>query len=139
MSLDELLTDVINGLLMSKPEWTKEDTGILASVFISAGDFIPKWFRSFLKHMTMLKVIWLANEGNILNAVEVIGSLHQPIYLVHGTADSLIPMRHTHRLYELAHDPKMLWIAEGCEHAAIYNKYPREYEEKLTGFLNEYL
>jgi len=137
-SFDDLLTDVINGLLNTKPTWT-EDSGMLASMLVSSGEYIPNWFRTFLKKATMMKVIYSANEGNIINAGDVIGKLHQPLFLLHGTSDSLIPIRHTLRLFETAHEPKLLWVAEGCEHAAIYNKYPKEYAEKLTGFLKEYL
>jgi len=46
-SLDELISDVIDQLLKTQPDWT-QDTGI-ASYLISVGDLVPMWFRTFLK------------------------------------------------------------------------------------------
>jgi len=132
-----LLTDVINGLLTTKPEWS-QGAGI-ASYFVTVGDYIPNWYRSFVKWFTINKIIYLANEGNILSAEDVIGKLHQPLFIIHGTNDSLIPVRHTYELFKKAREPKLLWIADGCEHAAIWNKYPSEYEEKIVSFLNQYM
>lgn len=137
-SVDDLLTDVINGLLSSKPEWTNEAGG-LASYLVSFGDFIPSWYRTFLKYVTIYKIVYTTNEGQFINPIDVISKIEKPVFLIHGTADSLIPLKHTERLFERATEPKELWVADGCEHAAIYNRYPKEYSEKITAFLNRHL
>lgn len=136
-SVDEMLTDVIDGLLNSKPDWTAE-AGIV-SYIIRLGDYIPNWYRSFLKQVTILKTVYFAGEGNLVNAIDVIDKLKQPVFLIHGSSDSLIPLKHTLKLYKVAKEPKELWVADGCEHAAIYNKYPKEYAEKITAFLHKHL
>jgi len=137
MSVDELFTDVIDGILDSQPEWSESD--VMTTFFITLGRYIPSWYRAYLKFIAMGKIAYLAGETGFINAIDVISTLHQPLFLIHGTKDSLIPIRHTLKLFEVAREPKNLWIAEGCEHTAIYQKYPLEYTDRLTSFLRDSL
>jgi len=136
-SLDELISDVIDQLLKTQPDWT-QDTGI-ASYLISVGDLVPMWFRTFLKFAVKTKVVLLANEGQYINPIDVIHNLNQPVLLIHGTADQLIPLHHSQKLFRRAQEPKHLWEAEGGDHSAIYNRYPKEYEQNVIGFLQQYI
>lgn len=137
MSVDELFTDVINGILDTQPAWSEPD--LMTTVFVTAGKFVPSWYRAYLKFVAMTKIAFSVGETGFINAVDVISKLHQPLVLIHGTKDSLIPIRHTLKLFEVAHEPKTLWVAEGCEHTAIYQKYPKEYTQRLTSFLHDSL
>jgi len=138
-AVDELFTDVINGILDTQPEWSQEEVDPVTSLFVTIGGYVPTWFRAYLKFVVLTKLSWTAGETGIINAVDAISKLHQPIVLIHGTSDSLIPIRHTLKLFETAHEPKTLWIADGCEHAAIYNKYPLEYADRLVSFFHDSL
>jgi fermentation-respiration switch protein FrsA (DUF1100 family) len=40
----------------------------------------------------------------------------RPVYLVHGTADDIVPCQMTERLGEAAKDPKDIWIIDGVGH-----------------------
>ena len=40
----------------------------------------------------------------------------RPLLLVHGDADELIPLKHAHRLYQKAGEPKELKIIPGAKH-----------------------
>jgi dipeptidyl aminopeptidase/acylaminoacyl peptidase len=40
----------------------------------------------------------------------------RPLLLVHGDADELIPLKHAHRLYQKAKEPKELKIVPGAKH-----------------------
>jgi len=44
----------------------------------------------------------------------------RPLLILHGTADTIIPVEHAHRLYAAAGEPKELWIFEGAAHCGGY-------------------
>ena len=53
-----------------------------------------------------------------------------PILFIHGDADTLVPLRHSQRLYELAGYPKELWVIPGAGH--IQAMKDREVRRRLT-------
>jgi len=132
-SLDELVSDVIDLTLEYKPDWSSE-TGIV-SYLVSMGNMLPTWFRALMKQAIIMKVVMFSGGGTYLSPIDSISRVDKPVMFLHGTADKLIPIRHSQRLYEHAREPKFLWVAEGGEHSALYNRYPKEYEEKVIGFL----
>jgi pimeloyl-ACP methyl ester carboxylesterase len=42
-----------------------------------------------------------------------------PLLVVHGDADTFIPLEHAHQLYDAASDPKELWIEPAFGHAEV--------------------
>jgi len=138
-SLDELLKDAIDGILSRKPRWAEEETATFTSYIVQMGQLVPQWFRLLVRKIVVARILWFNSEGEYINTEDAITRLHQPLLLIHGTADSLIPIHHSRKLFQKAHQPKQFWIAEGSEHAAVYNMYPREYEEKVISFLQQYM
>jgi fermentation-respiration switch protein FrsA (DUF1100 family) len=59
----------------------------------------------------------------------------RPIFILHGTADTLIPVEHGYRLFEAAGEPKTLYIVEGGMHLGLYDHDPAEYEQRILPFL----
>lgn len=53
---------------------------------------------------------------NKFNTIRKLPSIHRPIFVAHGDADTLIPVSHARRLFEAAHEPKALYIDSGREH-----------------------
>ncbi len=66
--------------------------------------------------------------------LEAVAAIRQPLYLMHGTADRVIPYQHSERLHAAA-PGSQLWLAEGAVHAALYNRYPEEWTRRVRGFL----
>ncbi|CBH13638.1 hypothetical protein, conserved [Trypanosoma brucei gambiense DAL972] len=62
----------------------------------------------------------------------------RPILLMHGTADELVPCRHSQKLFEEASEPKELYLAEGAFHCGLHNTHKEEYEARVLGFLQRY-
>ncbi|KAG5508899.1 hypothetical protein GH5_06111 [Leishmania sp. Ghana 2012 LV757] len=62
----------------------------------------------------------------------------RPILLMHGTSDTLVPMRHSEILFEAALWPKQLYLCEGAFHCGLYNTRPDEYEATVLEFLEKY-
>jgi len=50
------------------------------------------------------------------NNEENIGSLTVPLLLIHGTADSIVPPIMGKRLFELAPEPKRIYLVKGADH-----------------------
>ena len=56
-----------------------------------------------------------------------------PVLFIHGDADSIVPLHHSQRLFELAGFPKELWVVPGAGHIqAIRSK---ELRARLTEYL----
>ena len=66
------------------------------------------------------------------SAVEAIRSTHVPILLIHGTADTNIPPRHSEELHAANPEMTRLWLVKGAEHVGSLGTDPRAYERKVT-------
>jgi uncharacterized protein len=56
-----------------------------------------------------------------------------PVLLIHGQADSNIPVRHSRLIH--AHDPGTeLWEVPGADHCGAISTAPRAFEQKLLGW-----
>ncbi|MEE2663639.1 MAG: alpha/beta fold hydrolase [Myxococcota bacterium] len=67
-----------------------------------------------------------------IEAIEQIAP--RPVLLMHGTADRVIPVAHTHALYQAAPFAE-LWIAEGARHAALFDAAPDQWRRRVLDFL----
>lgn len=63
----------------------------------------------------------------------------RPLLLIHGAADSLIPVSHAHELFAAAREPKQLWIVEGAEHCGAYFTDRTGYIARVAAFFEQYL
>jgi uncharacterized protein len=60
----------------------------------------------------------------------------RPILFIGGTRDGDTAADVVRRVYDVASEPKQLWIVEGAEHGEYRNMAPAEYERILTTFLD---
>jgi fermentation-respiration switch protein FrsA (DUF1100 family) len=63
----------------------------------------------------------------------------RPLLLIHGAADSLIPVSHAHELFAAAREPKQCWIVEGAEHCGAYFADRTGYVARTAEFFRQYL
>ncbi len=63
----------------------------------------------------------------------------RPLMLIHGDADSLIPVEHAHELFAQAHEPKLLWIVPDVEHCGAYFADRAGYVARVVAFFDQYL
>jgi fermentation-respiration switch protein FrsA (DUF1100 family) len=93
-------------------------------------------FTSF-PDMAQLRFPWLPVRWLVRNRLDNIGkiaTLDTPVFIAHGTADSLVPFRHGERLFAAARGPKRFFPMEGYEH----NNTPGpEFYTELKRFLDE--
>lgn len=79
---------------------------------------------------------WVTVDNDYSPAASVVALSPLPLLLIHGDQDVVIPHHHSKRLYELAGEPKELWITPGAGHTqSLVSKAVRD---KLIDFLQRY-
>jgi len=63
----------------------------------------------------------------------------RPTLFIHGERDSYIPVEQTKMLYELAPEPKKLWIVPGAKHNQSVITQPDAYARNTVEFFDRYL
>jgi fermentation-respiration switch protein FrsA (DUF1100 family) len=63
----------------------------------------------------------------------------RPLLLIHGTADQMIPLAHSQRVFAAAGEPKELWLGEGADHCGTYFLDRSAYCERVIGFFERAL
>ena len=57
---------------------------------------------------------WLMKDP--FDSEALVGGVTAPLLILHGTDDPAIPVAEAHRLYDAAHEPKTIFIADGAGH-----------------------
>ena len=63
----------------------------------------------------------------------------RPVFLIHGTADTLIRPNDSRELYAAAGNPKQLWLVPGAAHVQSYHIARDEYQRRVTSFFRQSL
>ena len=76
---------------------------------------------------------------NELDPITHIGDLNAPLLLIAGSADEHTRVPETERLFAAARQPKEIWIVPGAGHFNMHSYAGREYEERISDFLDQHL
>ncbi|MGA9031180.1 MAG: alpha/beta fold hydrolase [Sulfuricaulis sp.] len=60
-----------------------------------------------------------------------------PLLVIHGDHDAIVPLHHGQRLYELAREPKQLWVVPGGGHIQAFQY--QTYRDRFVAYLTEVL
>ncbi len=63
----------------------------------------------------------------------------RPILFIHGERDSYLPVEQSRRLYALAGQPKLLWVAPDARHNQAVIRHPKFYARLTTAFFDRHL
>jgi fermentation-respiration switch protein FrsA (DUF1100 family) len=63
----------------------------------------------------------------------------RPLLLIHGDADTSVPVEHAHRLHRAAGDPKNLWVLSGVVHVGAYFADRSTYVTRVVDFFDRSL
>ena len=74
-----------------------------------------------------------------LSPITRINNLNSPVLFISGTHDAHTLQSETERLYAAARNPKELWIVPGGGHFNMHSYAGKEYEQRITAFLSQYL
>lgn len=125
-------TPAIDVVIAENPFATAQDVLGDADFF----DKLPLWYRKLVAYFVRVHFDVL-DEPNAIDVVNQIAP--RPLLLMHGTADQSVGFWQSEKLYEQAGEPKEIWILEGAEHTALFNKAPEEFQQRVIGFLDRYL
>jgi pimeloyl-ACP methyl ester carboxylesterase len=64
-------------------------------------------------------------------------SLKIPVLFIHGTADTVVPVKMSQQLYNAAPEPKQLLLVPGGEHFRIYQSGSSSYLQAIEKFMKE--
>lgn len=76
---------------------------------------------------------------NELDPITRIGDLNAPLLLIAGSNDEHTKVPETERLFAAARQPKDIWIVPGAGHFNMHSYAGREYEERISDFLDQHL
>jgi fermentation-respiration switch protein FrsA (DUF1100 family) len=78
---------------------------------------------------------WLTVDNRYSPEASVRAVSPIPLLLIHGDEDDLVPLHHSQRLYELAANPKELWVVQDSGH--IQSMQDASLRERLTAYLDK--
>lgn len=83
---------------------------------------------------------WYGYQFQAIRPIDAVGSITpRPLFLIHGSSDSLIPVSHAHQLFVTAGEPKDLWIYPDVEHCGAYFADRYQYVSRVVDFFDQYL
>ena len=110
--------------------------GWLASRVQARGLILDSTFTSMVKEAQKvypyLPVRWICKDR--YDTESRIGSVGEPVLIIHSPEDEMIPVDMAHTLFERAQEPKTLYLSEGT-HNDCRDVLPG-YREALIGFLD---
>ncbi len=135
-------------VLLATPDLPTAKVVVVESTFTSLEDNVADAIRDDFHlpayPLTHLHLWFVSNLGRFpahdLRPIDAIAQVSpRPLLIMHGAADSLLPVHNAERLYAAASEPKHLHIIPGAEHAGLMAQAPAEFTPVLLDFLEEYL
>ena len=74
-----------------------------------------------------------------LSPVNAIVELKVPVMIIGGSDDRHTLLEESELLFKQASEPKRFWTVEGAAHQNFHSYAPKEYEERVLGFFEQYL
>ena len=81
----------------------------------------------------------LGIDAEVLRPIDHIGKLSSPKLLIVGAEDQHTTLEESRRMFEVASEPKELWVVKGAKHVDLYPLAKNEYEQQVEGFFGKYL
>jgi fermentation-respiration switch protein FrsA (DUF1100 family) len=118
--------------------------------------YMLKWMQIYLRHPSVTKVVpeWYvrvvgkravrqvaaARRCHYPKLERAISKLApRPLLMIHGGADNYIKPEMAQKLFELAGDPRELWLVDGAKHNQSMNVANGEYQRRVLAFFDTYL
>jgi len=127
------------------------DDRVVALVAESGFATLRTIFDDYQKRMIKLPWHYLRNivikrsehmahfKANAVSPLETVAQVHVPIFILHGTADTLIDAHYSSMVYARANEPRELWLIEGARHNDMEEVGGEEYRRRVLGFFEHHL
>lgn len=73
-------------------------------------------------------------KANAVSPLEAVARVHVPVFILHGTADTLIDSRYSEMVFASANEPKELWLIAGAKHNDMSDVGGDEYWRRVLEF-----
>jgi alpha-beta hydrolase superfamily lysophospholipase len=94
----------------------------------------------YLRNIVIKRSEHLAHfKANAVSPVRAARDIHIPLFLLHGTADTLIRVTSSEMVYNNAHEPKELWLIPGACHSDMAEVGGAEYTLRILAFFERTL
>jgi fermentation-respiration switch protein FrsA (DUF1100 family) len=122
------------------------DARVVAVVAESGFATLRSIFDDYQKRMIKLPWHYLRNivikrsehiahfKANAVSPLEAVRNIHIPVFILHGTSDTLIKHRYSEMVYARANEPKELWLIQGAKHNDMAEVGGEEYARRVLGF-----
>lgn len=94
-----------------------------------------------LTHYRVTSAIRCVIPHSVPSAADVVDKVDVPMFIMHGTADQIVPLAHSEELFALSKQgPRLkhnaIWICPGAGHCQLWDKDAREFEARVLAFLD---
>ncbi len=122
----------IRGLVLDSPYARASE---VVAFEIGRKTSVPQWLAPvFVPGATLLANALFGIDLNRLVPERVIEEIDYPILVIHGDADTRIPVDHGVRVYEAAHPGSEIWLAPGVDHVDSFNSFPDAYLGRVVPY-----
>lgn len=81
----------------------------------------------------------LGVDAESLRPIEQVGKIRLPKMFIVGAEDQHTTLEESRQMYDLASDPKELWVVKGAGHIDPHSMVKEEYEQRVLSFFEQYL
>lgn len=99
---------------------------------------IPKWYFAMFAHIGLRKIA-KARNCRFPHLERYLPRLNRPLFMIHGGRDVYIKPEMAQYLYEIASQPKELWIVENAKHNQSFHVANGEYQDRVLRFFDRHL
>ena len=100
----------------------------------------PEWaVPVFIPGMIIVSSVHYGIDVGAVVPEQAAAGLDYPILLIHGDADSRIPVEHSIRIHDSAPAGSVLWLIQGSDHADAFLDEPDEYVGRLDAYFRDRL
>jgi pimeloyl-ACP methyl ester carboxylesterase len=112
----------------------------LRSVFDDYQKRMIKLPWHYLRNIVIKRSEHIAHfKANAVSPVDAVKDIHVPIFVLHGTADSLIKSAYSEMVFANANEPKELWLIPGAKHYDMAEVGGDEYRRRIIDFFVTHL
>jgi len=117
---------------------------VLLGAFTNLGDQIRYQFHArvpLLGEFSLLAARVIGVQVSAMRTLDLLkASASRPVLIIAGTADSLIPVSMPLALFQVAHEPKELWLVQRANHTNVRDTAgPAIFDERVSMFLDKAL
>ena len=100
----------------------------------------PEWFVPiFVPGADLAADLFFDIDLGKLNPEKAVAGLGYPVLVIHGQADTRIPVEHGVRIHLASHSDSELWLVPDVDHVDAFLTLPEAYAERVTAYFEERL